>query len=171
MLEDTECKLLCTTPAIPKEDAEFITERVKENYAINWLIDGLPAARNAKDERAEGDEREFYGIGFPLGYTYAEKDYVNTHYSIQIKYHAREDDNYRVVGVVVLPVSRNTKEENGELNCAPSGPYQFQYNNKDTITYSYSVEWVVSIRRILANLVFGQKGRALLTCANFLLSL
>ncbi|CAO3696348.1 unnamed protein product [Umbelopsis ramanniana] len=144
MLEDTECKLLCTTPAIPKEDAEFITERVKENYAINWLIDGLPAARNAKDERAEGDEREFYGIGFPLGYTYAEKDYVNTHYSIQIKYHAREDDNYRVVGVVVLPVSRNTKEENGELNCAPSGPYQFQYNNKDTITYSYSVEWVES---------------------------
>jgi transmembrane 9 superfamily protein 2/4 len=62
MLEDTECKLLCTTPAIPKEDAEFITERVKENYAINWLIDGLPAARNAKDERAEGDEREFYGM-------------------------------------------------------------------------------------------------------------
>jgi transmembrane 9 superfamily protein 2/4 len=148
MLEDTECRKLCTTAPIPKEDAEFITERVKENYAINWLIDGLPAARNAKDDRAEGDEREFYGIGFELGY--AEKSYMNTHYSIEIKYHAREDDNYRVVGVVVRPVSRDTKEENGQISCAPTGtgPYQFKYDDKDTITYTYSVTWIVSIHYI-----------------------
>ncbi|CAO3660956.1 unnamed protein product [Umbelopsis vinacea] len=142
MMEDVDCKLLCTTDAIPKEDAEFITERVKENYAINWLIDGLPAARKRKDERAEGDDKEFYGIGFELGY--AEMGYVNTHYSIEIRYHAREDDNYRVVGVLVTPNSSNAKEVNGEVSCAPSGAHQFKFDGKDTITYTYSVTWAAS---------------------------
>jgi len=142
MMQNEECKLLCTTEPIPKEDAEFITERVKENYAINWLIDGLPAARNRTDERAEGDNKEFYGIGFELGY--AEKGYVNTHYSIEIRYHAREDDNYRVVGVLVFPWSHNTKEVNGQVTCEPSGAHEFKYDNTDTITYTYSVNWVAS---------------------------
>jgi transmembrane 9 superfamily protein 2/4 len=147
MMEDVDCKLLCTTDAIPKEDAEFITERVKENYAINWLIDGLPAARKRKDERAEGDDKEFYGIGFELGY--AEMGYVNTHYSIEIRYHAREDDNYRVVGVLVTPNSSNAKEVNGEVSCAPSGAHQFNFDGKDTITYTYSVTWTVRINLLL----------------------
>jgi hypothetical protein len=28
---------------MPAEDAVFVNERIRERYAVNWLIDGLPA--------------------------------------------------------------------------------------------------------------------------------
>ena len=48
---------------IPKEDATFINERIVEDYAINWLVDGLPAAEEKRDTRT--NER-FYDIGSGL---------------------------------------------------------------------------------------------------------
>ena len=41
--ENGTCRILCTTN-VPPEDAKFINDRIKEDYALNWLIDGLPAA-------------------------------------------------------------------------------------------------------------------------------
>jgi hypothetical protein len=28
---------------MPAEDAVFVNERIRDRYAVNWLIDGLPA--------------------------------------------------------------------------------------------------------------------------------
>lgn len=50
MGQNEECKLLCQTEAIPKEDAEFINQCIAQDYAINWVVDGLPAAHVEKDE-------------------------------------------------------------------------------------------------------------------------
>jgi transmembrane 9 superfamily protein 2/4 len=143
MMENVPCKQLCTP--IPKEDAEFMVERVKENYAINWLIDGLPAARKRKDERSEGSEQEFYGIGFELGYMKDTSAHINNHYHIQIMYHTREEDNYRVVGVLVYPQSLNNQLANGQVSCTGggNGGQEFKFDGKDTITYTYSVAWEV----------------------------
>ena len=43
MLEEVQCRTLCES-SVPGEDAVFVNERIKENYALNWLVDGLPAA-------------------------------------------------------------------------------------------------------------------------------
>lgn len=38
------CQTLCRAKDVPPEDVKFINDRIKEDYALNWLIDGLPAA-------------------------------------------------------------------------------------------------------------------------------
>ena len=43
MLEEVQCRTLCEA-AVPAEDATFINDRIRESYAMNWLVDGLPAA-------------------------------------------------------------------------------------------------------------------------------
>ena len=55
----TTCQTICTKK-IPKEDAAFINGRIVDDYAINWLVDGLPAAEQKKDIRS-GDT--FYDNG------------------------------------------------------------------------------------------------------------
>jgi transmembrane 9 superfamily protein 2/4 len=59
MLLNKSCETLCTA-TIPAEDAKFINERIKEDYALNWLIDGLPAAERKQDRRTK---EEFYDMG------------------------------------------------------------------------------------------------------------
>jgi transmembrane 9 superfamily protein 2/4 len=55
----TSCQELCK-PIIPPEDAAFINERIREDYVINWLVDGLPAAEEKKDTRTD---ELFYDMG------------------------------------------------------------------------------------------------------------
>lgn len=85
MLENNgSCQTTCTT-TVPIEDAKFVNDRIKEDYALNWLIDGLPAAEAKKDLKS-GDI--FFDIGFNLGNDeeeLAERPALNNHYDIIIK--------------------------------------------------------------------------------------
>jgi transmembrane 9 superfamily member 2/4 len=86
MLQDNAtCKALCET-TVPAEDAQFINERIREEYALNWLIDGLPAAEMKVDTKS-GDI--FYDMGFSLGNDEglnAERPLLNNHYDIVLRY-------------------------------------------------------------------------------------
>lgn len=78
------CTTLCTA-SVPAEDAKFINDRIKEDYALNWLIDGLPAAEMKKDMKSG---ETFYDIGFNLGNDedeFAERPALNNHYDIYIQ--------------------------------------------------------------------------------------
>jgi hypothetical protein len=37
MLQNESCKMLCKT-TIPAEDAKFVNERIRQNYAVNLLV-------------------------------------------------------------------------------------------------------------------------------------
>lgn len=84
-MKEESCKLLCKA-TIPGEDAKFINERIKEDYAINWLVDGLPAAEEKIDRRTN---ETFYDVGFNLGEDegelYQEIPALNNHYDIYVK--------------------------------------------------------------------------------------
>ena len=85
MLEDNgTCQHLCTTQ-VSSEDATFINNRIREDYALNWLIDGLPAAEMKVDLRT----RElFYDMGFNLGNDtepHRQRPLLNNHYDIVLK--------------------------------------------------------------------------------------
>jgi len=92
MLEDSVCTVLCTTamPAPDPENAEasdaaFVNHVVASSYSVNWLIDGLPAARIRVDQQS--GER-FYSVGFELGgVDNAGIPLLNTHYDIIVEYH------------------------------------------------------------------------------------
>ncbi|KAG5728849.1 Transmembrane 9 superfamily member 1, partial [Termitomyces sp. T112] len=66
MLGDNRtCQTLCTVEDVTGEEAKFINDRIKEDYELNWLVDGLPAATMKIDTR-NGDV--FFDQGFNLGY-------------------------------------------------------------------------------------------------------
>lgn len=86
MLRDNAtCKTLCET-TVPVDDAKFINDRIREDYALNWLIDGLPAAE-MKVDTSSGDV--FYDMGFNLGNDdglNTERPLLNNHYDIVLRH-------------------------------------------------------------------------------------
>ena len=116
MLEDDGvCKKLCTVADISPEDSKFINERIREDYALNWLVDGLPAAEKKVDNKT-GDV--FYDMGFNLGDDDGEfyaKPALNNHYEILLEYHIPTPESRRVVGVVVWPSRLVATKPNSEL--------------------------------------------------------
>lgn len=116
MLEDDSvCKKLCTVTDISPEDSKFINERIREDYALNWLVDGLPAAEKKVDNNT-GDV--FYDMGFNLGVDDGEfyaKPALNNHYEIVLEYHTPASGSHRVVGVVVWPSRLASTEPRPEL--------------------------------------------------------
>jgi transmembrane 9 superfamily protein 2/4 len=79
------CQTLCTVRNVPGEDAKFINDRIREDYALNWLIDGLPAAEVKVDLRS-GDL--FFDKGFNLGNDdgpFSEQPALNNHYEIVLR--------------------------------------------------------------------------------------
>ena len=103
MLRDNgTCQPLCRR-TVPAEDGKFINDRIREDYAINWLVDGLPAAEMKRDMKTN---EIFFDMGFNLGNDeeqYADNPTLNNNYDIFIRYHEPEPGVYRVVGVLVWP--------------------------------------------------------------------
>jgi transmembrane 9 superfamily member 2/4 len=94
MLENSSCTTICTSTIPTGEegspDGRFINDRIREAYNLNWLIDGLPAARILEDPQTG---EKFYSVGFELG-TRMEIGIdgdppLNNHYDIIVDYHVR----------------------------------------------------------------------------------
>ncbi|KAI0690896.1 Nonaspanin TM9SF [Cytidiella melzeri] len=143
MLQDnTTCRTLCTSE-VPAEDAKFINERIREDYAINWLLDGLPAAELKRDNRT-GDI--FFDMGFNLGDDegeYAEMPALNNHYDIVLEYHSPQPGLYRIVGVLVWPSSHGGDQTTAP-DCSSSSQNVKLVLNEETsnvVRYSYQVTW------------------------------
>ncbi|KAI7880709.1 hypothetical protein K492DRAFT_146936 [Lichtheimia hyalospora FSU 10163] len=143
MASDRDCELLCETEPIPKEDAQFINQCITDGYAMNWVIDGLPAAHEDRDEHTQ---ELYYNIGFSLGYTNNGQPALNNHYKISIYYHDRSDGKRRVVGVVVHPISKDTKlNAQGKPECNPENlAFYLKEDGKSKVIYTYDVEWLPS---------------------------
>jgi transmembrane 9 superfamily member 2/4 len=76
------CQTLCVVPDVDVEDARFINDRIREDYALNWLVDGLPAAEMKQDLKT-GDI--FFDMGFNLGNDegeFEDKPALHNHYEI-----------------------------------------------------------------------------------------
>jgi hypothetical protein len=84
MKENGTCKVLCTSK-LEADDGKFINDRIREGYALNWLVDGLPAAEMKKDLKSG---EIFFDNGFDLGYNedgYTDRPSLNNHYDIFIR--------------------------------------------------------------------------------------
>jgi hypothetical protein len=91
MLENSSCNILChadipgTTDEYEQGDAGFINERIVDGYSLNWLIDGLPAARIRVDPQSS---ERFYSVGFELGsFDSSGLPLLNNHYDIIVEFH------------------------------------------------------------------------------------
>ncbi len=102
MLEDVRCQTVCQS-TYSKLDAVFVNRNIRAGYSHNWIIDGLPAAKPMYDLKTN---LHFFGLGFPIGdIDESNVAHLLNHFEINIEYHKRDDDVFRVVGVTVQPFS------------------------------------------------------------------
>ena len=131
---NVSCQALCDV-TVPPQDAKFINERIREDYSLNWLVDGLPAAE-LKQDTSSG--QIFYEIGFDLG----REGALNNHYDIVLRYHKRGPDTFRVVGVLVWASSiSRTGTSSSNPSCVRGGTLTLDENKDNKFYYTYSVEW------------------------------
>jgi len=123
MYEEMRCKLLCVK-SYDKKEVSLFTERIEEQYLINWIVDNMPAAyRTLSEDHTQ--QLSYYSHGFPLGGTVVSdtapqisKYFLNNHVTITLLYHIPEfelnDPKYqdatsrlpgRIVGVFAEPYS------------------------------------------------------------------
>ncbi|KAF8829200.1 hypothetical protein HHX47_DHR3000931 [Lentinula edodes] len=147
MLESNQtCQTLCKT-TVDGESAKFINDRIREDYALNWLIDGLPAAEMKIDLRTG---ELFFDIGFNLGNDdepFEEMPALNNHYEIVLRsgYHEYAPGDYRIVGVLVWPYSIGGDQE-GPATCDTENisPLVLSETQSQTVRYTYRVTWNAS---------------------------
>lgn len=146
MLENAECLSLCRTK-VPKKDAKFINDLIRQDYGLNFIVDGLPGAEMKKDTKT--DETFLDGQGFQLGsrgYNGVGTDAkpaLNNHYDIYIDYHLRGEDKFRVVGVMVYPRSVDSTVAGEQTpNCKIENKPLFLSEDADNeFYYTYSVRY------------------------------
>lgn len=144
MLENSTCQKLCQA-SVPKEDATFINERIREDYGLNLLIDGLPSSEMRRDSKT--GETFLDAQGFNLGddELNPDKPALNNHYDIYIQYHMRDEDHFRVVGVLVYPSTVNSMVAGStEPDCFNNQPFYLSEETGNEFFYTYSVSFLES---------------------------
>lgn len=144
MLENSTCQKLCQA-SVPKEDAVFINERIREDYGLNLLIDGLPSSEMRRDSKT--GETFLDAQGFNLGddELNPDKPALNNHYDIYIQYHMRDEDHFRVVGVLVYPSTVNSMVAGStEPDCFNNQPFYLSEETGNEFFYTYSVSFLES---------------------------
>jgi transmembrane 9 superfamily protein 2/4 len=137
MLRNETCITLCDEEKFDQSSAHFVNRRIAQGFALNWLVDGLPAGQLIEDEVTK---TTFYSQGFALGSNEQKEMHLNNHYDIVIDYHTVSDGQYRVVGVIVQPDSR-ANQAAGE-NCGEGGPPLILSETGETaVRWTYSVYW------------------------------
>lgn len=144
MLQNESCKALCEEQKFDPRSAKFVNRRIWQAYNMNWLIDGLPAGQPYTDPATETD---FTVRGFPLGTIDQEqKPALHNHFDIVIDYHDAGKQQYRIVGVLVLPTSRaDSSYKDGKADCGDGVAEKPLHLNEDQgetgVTWTYSVYW------------------------------
>lgn len=144
--ENGTCKSLCEA-TYDASSAHFVNKRIVQGYALNWLVDGLPAGQQIE----ESTGATYYSPGFQLGSVdIGGQDarpvtVFNNHYDIDIQYHEVGNDpgQLRVVGVIVQPWSRSYAD--GVADCSDSrGPVILAEDAETKVQFTYSVYWTKS---------------------------
>ncbi|KAK7998390.1 hypothetical protein PG989_006430 [Apiospora arundinis] len=143
------CKSLCES-VYDEESAHFVNKRIGQGYAINWLVDGLPAGQKIIDEITS---TTFYSPGFQLGTvdninSDNPKPYFNNHYDIVVEYHevGGDPNQLRVVGVIVQPDSKAYSGPVDQNTCLSDSIPPISLNEKGStkVHFTYSVYWTRS---------------------------
>jgi transmembrane 9 superfamily protein 2/4 len=147
MVQDNNtCKLLCLVSDVNGKEAKFINDRIREDYALNWLVDGLPAAEMKIDLRTNDT---FFDMGFNLGNNegvHQNLPALNNHYEIVLKYHRPSPDAYRIVGVLVWPASIGGEQDSTpHCDITVPKPLVLSEDRSQAVRYTYRITWSVSV--------------------------
>jgi transmembrane 9 superfamily member 2/4 len=146
MARNETCKRLCET-TYDKTSAHFVNKRIAQGYALNWLVDGLPAGQQIEERSGAS----YYSPGFQVGEVESSGPdarpvtVFHNHYDIGIQYHevGNNPEQLRVVGVVVEPWSKSYAD--GNVDCSEAHEVLVLSESGDTkVQFTYSVYWTKS---------------------------
>ncbi|KAI0132986.1 hypothetical protein BJ170DRAFT_615944 [Xylariales sp. AK1849] len=146
MGQNESCNLLCEVN-YERTSAHFVNKRITQGYALNWLVDGLPAGQQIIDEITQ---TTFYSPGFQMGQVDATnqdpRPVFNNHYDIVIEYHevGQRSDQLRVVGVIVQPWSRDYGGKTPDCTNENLAPVVLAEDGNTKVQFTYSVYWTKS---------------------------
>ncbi|KAL8968935.1 MAG: hypothetical protein Q9183_002240 [Haloplaca sp. 2 TL-2023] len=145
------CKAVCEPKpeySFDKPSALFTNQRIRQEYNLNMLIDGLPAGQPYIDPMTY---TEFTLRGFPLGDVNEGKPSLNNHLDLVVNYHEAAKGKFRVVGVLALPSSRPDakRKSDGSAHCGNADIKSANLTlddqgGKTPVTFTYGVYWVES---------------------------
>lgn len=145
MGKNETCKVVpgCGPQTFSATEAQFVNERIRQSFNVNWLIDGLPAGQPVHDQVTD---EVYYIPGFALGEVYEEKPVFFNHYDILVEYHQPTSDSFRVVGVEVMPFSNaDAKVVSGDQGACEASAEKVivldEETGGSTVTFTYSVYW------------------------------
>lgn len=144
MLRNESCKFLCATSFEDLQMHVFAFKAILDEYDINWLIDGLPAASQFGTDPLTSEPE--YRAGFRFGALSEENTPIlHNHYDINVQYHAL-DGGYRVVGVIVTPSSRANLPPGaeGQISCDATERVTLTRIQQEGLVFTYSVIWTPS---------------------------
>jgi len=146
-LEPQNCKTVCAPVTVTGEDLEKMKDLIKNDYYVQWQVDGLPVAGKKQND-------EVYDTGFPLGAVVlkqgTEEVYyqLNNHVKISISYnpHVRNIQNPETGEPIASPDSPEynivlfeVTPSSGTVDCG--GQPLYLTGDKVEVTYTYSVEF------------------------------
>lgn len=149
MKVNESCKVLCNKK-LGKKAKNLFRRRIDRDYAVNWIVDNLPAA--TKYVRTDGTTQEYVFMnGFPVGLLQNGRYYVHNHVRITLSYHSNPQDytGFRIVGFEVEPrsITQSVRDEGGGVNsatCMTGVADMFNLEDHNDIWYTYDVVWVYS---------------------------
>jgi len=152
MLENTECKVLCKQ-VLTKEQKDKFRSMIDDEYLVNWIVDGLPAATRFVRTGAGGGDFTYID-GFPVGVEQTGRYFIHNHVKLDLKYHKQPDvfEGYRIVGFEVEPHSMTqATRPNGKSDGSFTAMCQegvatpaFDLDLHQELVFTYDVEWIES---------------------------
>lgn len=138
---DTPCARICDR-IISSKTARRVVDMIKDDYMLEWAIDGIPGATTLIDDDENGKPRKFYVRGFPMGFIEDGVGYLHNHVMMVIRWHKEFDDPNKktIVGFEVYPKSVSDSHCPG----ASRNYNRFKIDldqDKLLIPFTYSVYW------------------------------
>ncbi len=92
MKKDVYCEQICVSKLGRSEARRIspskIVRAIRRHYKLNWVVDNLPSVAGVEDEFGDVS----YVVGFPMGFLYEGRSYINNHVNIMLEYHRVGDD-------------------------------------------------------------------------------
>ena len=143
MARNETCKPVCDTVTYDGFSAAFVNGRIRQGHALNWLVDGLPAGQELRDDFTETD---FYSPGFLMGQEENGALIFNNHYDIVVEYHEvnGNPEELRVVGVQVQPSSLDYNGQSPPDCTVRHNPVVLNEHGETKVLFTYSTYWIPS---------------------------
>ncbi|ODV88094.1 hypothetical protein CANARDRAFT_173954 [[Candida] arabinofermentans NRRL YB-2248] len=142
--KDEPCRRLCDRIISP-QGIKVADDLIKNDYMIEWTIDGLPGSTTfIKPKNNKENHKKYYVAGFPLGFNDENgNSYLHNHVMMVIRWHKESGDPNKktIVGFEVYPKSVSDYHCPGASKNFANLMLNPNSNERQLASFTYSIYW------------------------------